>query len=74
MPYASLHDLPPAVRKLPLHAQEMFRAAFNAAWQSHATTANREETAFRIAWAAVKKRFCKVGKVWVDKHDIGGLR
>jgi len=73
MPYASLHDLPPAVRKLPLHAQEIFRAAFNAAWQSLAV-ANREETAFRIAWAAVKKRFCKVGEAWVDKHEIGGSR
>ena len=73
MPYASLHELPPAVRKLPVHAQEIFRAAFNAAWANHATT-NQEDTAFRIAWAAVKKRFRKVGECWVDKREIGGSR
>lgn len=57
-----------------MHAQEIFRAAFNAAWQEHAS-ANREEIAFRIAWAAVKKRFRKVGEFWIETHDSGaGLR
>ncbi len=69
MPYNIHDELPPAVRKLPRHAQEIFRAAFNAAWQSHGgrTPSEREETAFRIAWAAVKKRYRKVGDIWVEK-------
>lgn len=33
MPYATEEDLPPPVRThLPTHAQEIFRAAFNSAW------------------------------------------
>ena len=66
MPYASLHDLPPAVQKLPRQAQEIFRAAFNAAWHSYP---GREEIAFRVAWSAVKKRFHKVGERWVERDD-----
>jgi cation transport regulator ChaB len=26
-----------------------------------------EETAFRIAWAVVKKRYRKIGDFWVEK-------
>jgi cation transport regulator len=61
MPYATIDDLPPAVRHLPVHAQEIFRAAFNAAWDNYGD----EETAFRVAWAAVKKRYRKCGDEWV---------
>jgi cation transport regulator len=76
MPYASLTELPPAVRKLPHHAQEIFRAAFNAAWQTYADrgVAKPDETAFRVAWAAVKKQFRKVGRFWVEKEENGELR
>ena len=36
MPYAANDDLPPGVRDhLPQHAQDIFREAFNHAWQSH---------------------------------------
>jgi cation transport regulator len=69
MPYHALDELSPSVRRLPRHAQEIFRAAFNAAWHSHAdrTPSEQEETACRIAWAAVKKRYRKVGEVWVER-------
>ncbi|HTR15755.1 MAG TPA: ChaB family protein [Acetobacteraceae bacterium] len=69
MPYAALSDLPPAVRRMPVHAQEIFRAAFNAAWEAHALDhpARREEAAFRIARAAVKRRYRKVGEDWMDR-------
>jgi len=69
VPYQSLDEIPPAVRSLPGHAQEIFRAAFNAAWQSYAARGPqaREEVTFRVAWAAVKKRYRKVGGVWVEK-------
>jgi hypothetical protein len=45
------------------------RSAFNNAWQSHAGRGpqRQEETAFRVAWAAVKKHYRKVGDAWVPK-------
>lgn len=68
MPYPSLADLPPAVRRMPLHAQEIFQAAFNNAWQSYARQgARREEIAHRVAWAAVRRRYCKQDESWVEK-------
>lgn len=69
MPYATLDDLPPAIQRLPWHAQEIFRAAFNAAWESYADRGPQaqEEIAHRVAWAAVKKRYRKIRDVWVAK-------
>ena len=69
MPYETIEDLPPGVRGLPQHAQEIFRSAFNAAWQSYADRGpgEQEEAAFRAAWAAVKKRYRKLGDRWVEK-------
>jgi cation transport regulator len=65
MPYATSDDLPPSVRNhLPMHAQDIFREAFNHAWQQHA---GDEATAFRIAWAAVKRQYHKVGDNWVPQ-------
>lgn len=63
MPYASNDELPPSVANhLPPHAQDIFREAFNHACQSH----NGDEvTAFRIAWAAVKRQYRKRGDQWV---------
>ncbi len=70
MPYSTTADLPPAVRRLPPHAQEIFLAAFNNAWDTYAERGPvaQEETAFRIAWAAVKKRYRKRGDIWVAKE------
>lgn len=66
MPYASNSDLPPSVRQhLPGHAQDIFREAFNHAWSEYAEDPRREEIAFRVAWAAVKKAgFVRVGRKW----------
>ncbi|HEY6432595.1 MAG TPA: ChaB family protein [Acetobacteraceae bacterium] len=47
---------------LPPHAQDIFREAFNHAWQQHG---GDEATAFRIAWAAVKRSYRKRGDRWV---------
>lgn len=68
MPYLTTSDLPPAVRRLPPHAQEIFLAAFNSAWDSYRGRApqEQEETAFRVAWAAVKKRYRKQVDRWVQ--------
>ncbi|MGH6989893.1 MAG: ChaB family protein [Stellaceae bacterium] len=63
MPYTSTADLPDAVRlHLPQHAREIFRAAFNNASDEYG---GDEERAFRIAWAAVKRQYHKVGDEWV---------
>ncbi|MBV8504352.1 MAG: ChaB family protein [Alphaproteobacteria bacterium] len=69
MPYVTTSDLPPPVRRLPPHAQEIFLSAFNSAWQSYADrgTHEQEEIAFRVAWAAVKKRYRKQGETWVPR-------
>lgn len=69
MPYFATSDLPPAVRRLPAHAQEIFLSAFNGAWDSYADRGPREqeEIAFRVAWAAAKKRYRKRGEVWIAK-------
>jgi cation transport regulator len=69
MPYATVDDLPTAVRRLPRHAREIFRSAFNAAWQSYADRGpqQQEETAHRVAWAAVKRRYRKIGEFWIER-------
>jgi cation transport regulator len=65
MPYAANADLPPSVRShLPEHAQDIFREAFNHAHAAHADDPRQEVAAFRIAWAAVKSEYVKVGERW----------
>ena len=68
MPYRVNADLPPSVRgHLPEHAQYIFREAFNRAYAEHEGDPRQEEAAFRIAWAAVKRRYEKFGDEWVEK-------
>ncbi len=57
MPYQSLNDLPSNVRNhLPRHAQEIYLAAFNHAWEEYS---HQEDTAHKVAWSAVKKKYEK---------------
>ena len=73
MPYSSIGDLPDALRlRLPLHAQEIFCAAFNNAWNSHLdeSLTRRETIAHRVAWGAVKKQYQKAGAIWVAKSGV----
>ena len=68
MPYLTNFDLPVPVRNhLPEHGQDIFREAFNHAWQEYAGDPRQEEIAHRVAWAAVKRVFVKVGAVWVRR-------
>ena len=74
MPYASNEDLPQPVQdNLPQHAQTIYREAYNSAWEEYADPdrrrddASREETAHRVAWAAVKHAYEKQGERWVKK-------
>lgn len=68
MPYAMNADLPIAVRRnLPQHAQDIFRATFNAAYDRYGP--GRESTAHRIAWAAVKRSYVQRGMgIWVRRR------
>jgi len=66
MPYATNEDLPPSVRHhLPPHAQDIYREAFNHAWQQYRASPRHEEIAHRVAWAAVKRQYRKAGTMWV---------
>jgi cation transport regulator len=76
MPYQKLEDLPESVRdNLPKHAQEIYQAAFNSAWEQYDRPEerrggrSREETAHAVAWSAVEQKYRKDeqrGK-WVEK-------
>src|SRR6478609_1974592 len=61
MPFKNVSDLPGAITdNLPKHGQEIYLAAFNSAWNEYKDKddrrqgATREETAHKVAWAAVK--------------------
>ena len=75
MPYKTNEDLPDSVKNhLPQHAQDIYREAFNHAFEEYKSSekrkedASQEETAHKVAWAAVKKKYHKddpSGK-WVE--------
>ena len=68
MPYNRNSELPPSVRNhLPVHAQDIYREAFNHAFAAHENDPRQEEAAHRIAWAAVKRRYVKDGEAWVER-------
>ncbi|MCX8583341.1 MULTISPECIES: ChaB family protein [unclassified Gilliamella] len=75
MPYQTRDDLPESVRHvLPVHAQDIFKEAFNSAIKEYQDPKKRrdnsspEQVAFRVAWSAVEKLYHKDenGK-WVAK-------
>lgn len=66
IPYKSITELPYNVRdNLPQHAQEIYKEAYNSAWDEYADPedrrddASREETAHKVAWAAIKNVYTK---------------
>jgi cation transport regulator len=72
MPYPTNDDLPPSIRlHLPPHAQDIFRAAFNSAWDRYRFrgSVRLEEVAHRVAWAAVKRRYRKLNGQWVLRES-----
>lgn len=57
MPYNANSDLPDRVRNnLPAHAQDIYRAAFNSAWDEYNQD---EERAHRVGWGAVENKYEK---------------
>jgi cation transport regulator len=66
MPYQSTGELPDSVKNvLPKHAQEIYKEAFNSAWDEYKDPSERrddssqEEVAHRVAWSAVKQKYEK---------------
>jgi cation transport regulator len=49
---------------LPQHAQDIFREAFNHAFEEYGED---EPRAFRVAWAAVERRYEKIDGEWVPR-------
>jgi len=66
MSYPSNADLPLSVRNnLPSHAQDIYRTAFNNAYDHPAHDPIEELDAHNIAWTAVKRCYVKEGGEWV---------
>lgn len=66
MPYSSTSELPESVKSvLPDHAQDIYKEAFNSAYDEYKDSderrgdESREETAHKVAWSAVKKSYEK---------------
>lgn len=66
MPYKTTDELPDNVRNvLPKHAQDIYKEAYNSASEQYEDPEDRrgdaslEETAHRVAWAAVKETYEK---------------
>lgn len=66
MPYKATRELPDAVRgHIPEHAQQIYKEAFNHAWEEYAKESDRygdesrEAVAHKVAWSAVKKSYRK---------------
>lgn len=66
MPYQKISELPENLRDiLPKHAEEIYVAAFNSAWDQYKDPDDRrgddtrEEVAHKVAWAAVKNDYEK---------------
>ena len=66
MPYSAISELPKQVKSLPLKAKKIWLKAFNASYHKYG-----EESAIKIAWSAVKKKYTKNKKgVWVTKSTV----
>lgn len=73
MLYKTKRKLPPAIKNtLPQEAQEIYKNAYNSAWDNYDDPSkrregSREEVSHRVAWAAVKKKYIKVNDSWEPK-------
>lgn len=66
MPYNKSSELPDSVKdNLPSHAQEIYKEAFNSAWDTYKNPKDRnsdddrETVAHKVAWSAVKNEYHK---------------
>lgn len=60
MPYSSSQELPSNVTNvLPPHARDIYKEAFNNAYEEYADQEDPEDAARRVAWSAVKRTYKK---------------
>ncbi len=78
MPYKNIEELPDPVRNvLPEHAQHIYLEAYNHAWEEYKNpkerrgAETREETAHKVAWAAVEQKYRKNEKTgkWEETRE-----
>jgi cation transport regulator len=76
MSYNNLSELPESVRNnLPEHAQQIYLAAFNNAWEQYKDPGDRkgdddrETVAHKVAWSAVKEKYEKQDNRWTEKNS-----
>lgn len=74
MQYKYNKDLPEFVQNhLPESAQDIFREAYNNAFEEyrgpkqHRIHESREDTAYKAAWAAVKEKYVQENEKWVRR-------
>jgi cation transport regulator len=74
MPYKTIEQLPQQVRdNLPQAAQDIYKEAYNSAWDEYSDPKDRrgddsrEEVAHKVAWSAVKNVYEKKNDKWVKK-------
>lgn len=72
MPYKSNSDLPDRIKdNLPKHAQDIYREAYNHAWDEYSSSKKRrgnesqEQVSHKVAWSAVEQKYKKDGDKWV---------
>jgi len=70
MPY-TIQNPPERIKSLPKHAQEIFISAFNNAIKQYK---GDETRANKVAWAAVKNKYKKVGDRWLAKTLVNRLK
>lgn len=61
---------------LPAHAQDIYKEAFNHAYEEYKSPSarrdpseSREQVAHKVAWAAVEKKYHKKEGKWVKKES-----
>lgn len=80
MPYDQRSDLPASVQNalsdVP-HAQDIYREAYNSAYEQYEDPSDREgdkgreETAHAVAWSAVKEKYAKGNDTkWHPKSNV----
>jgi len=76
MPYDKVSELPDSVKdNLPKHAQEIYKSAFNSAWNEYDDPGDRrgnddrESVSHKVAWSAVKNEYKKQDDKWVKKKS-----
>lgn len=70
MPYDKRSALPESVRdNLPAHAQDIYKEAYNSAWDQYDQD---EARAHRVAWGAVERKYHKnAAGTWVEGGEDG---